>query len=213
MIRCEDLLTQLDDYIDDELSVKDARLVAAHLDECEVCRAEEHALRQLVERARSLPKSVMPRRDLWNGIEAQIEGRVVAFETRSARRFSSRVWAPLMSFAAAVAVVATLVFSRDIDDAFTPPVVQENPVLAGELEYMAAKEALLTELASTGDSLSPEIVATVEDNLRIIEDAVLQLRTALADEPNNPQLERLLVATYKSQVELLQQAVLFSNDS
>ena len=77
---------------------------------------------------------------------------------------------------------------------------------------MDAKAALLAELEASREALSPEAIATVEESLEIMEDAVLDVRVALADEPDNPQLERMLIATYKSQVEMLRQAVLYANE-
>ena len=85
--------------------------------------------------------------------------------------------------------------------------------MAKVVEYIKAKQDLLDQLYAESATLPASAIATVEENLRIIDSAVAEIRVALADDPENPQLERMLVATYKSQVDLLQQAVYLAHES
>ena len=45
MSTCEEVLARLDDYVDGELIESEAQTLAAHLEQCPECRAEEAALR------------------------------------------------------------------------------------------------------------------------------------------------------------------------
>ena len=61
-LRCRDLLTQLADYVDGDLSAEDVRRVNAHLDACEHCTKFGGEYGTLVEglRARLLVERVDP---------------------------------------------------------------------------------------------------------------------------------------------------------
>lgn len=214
MITCEEVLARLDDYVDEELNDSEAQTVAAHLEQCPECRAEETALRDLLRDASRLPKSILPRRDLWPEIQARIEGRVVGIHEGKFRWRSGPMLGQAIGFAAMIAVIAGLIFFPGLDNATLsdPPSQPPAQVSAAEQEFLDAKAALLAELEASRDALSPEAIATVEESLEIMEEAVLDVHVALADEPDNPQLERMLIATYKSQVEMLRQAVLYANE-
>ena len=51
---------------------------------------------------------------------------------------------------------------------------------------------------------SPETREVVERNLRVIDEAIEELRQALAADPGNPQLENLLLAQHRTEIDLLQ---------
>ena len=74
-------------------------------------------------------------------------------------------------------------------------------------EYTDAKESLLAALELQKEHLTPETLVTIEENLTIIQDAVIDIDRALAANPNNEQLEGMLYAAYNSEVSLLQNAV------
>jgi hypothetical protein len=62
----------LDDFIDGELPEIEHRKVEQHISECVQCDGEAGFLRSLSLDAASLPKSIMPDKDLWPEIEAKI---------------------------------------------------------------------------------------------------------------------------------------------
>jgi CHASE3 domain sensor protein len=55
--------------------------------------------------------------------------------------------------------------------------------------------------------LAPETMASVEENLRRIDVALADVRAALRQDPDNPQLTRLLTSTHRKKVQTLQQVV------
>lgn len=199
----------LDDYVDGDLDPANARELEECASEHAELRTEIDALRGILSMASQLPEDIQPDRDLWPGIAERISGKVVELKPRP-RIGSAGFW----RVAATLAVVACITYSlysiqgTKIDaPASGPPDVAVSETPQSERDYLAAKDALLEELRGAEDRLSPEVVAAVEENLRVIEDAVSEIRVALNDNPDDVLLERLLVATWRSEIDLLQQAV------
>lgn len=72
---------QLDDYLDRLLSKSEAASLENHLQLCEPCRSEFRRMQQLKEKTAELPRSISPRRDLWNGIAGRLEKSEKAIHT------------------------------------------------------------------------------------------------------------------------------------
>jgi hypothetical protein len=97
---------------------------------------------------------------------------------------------------------------------------QEVPVavVAGEdaqkfeHEYLQASDELRNALNEKKADLSPEMLAVIEENLSIIEDAVVDINRAIENNPNNEGLEQKLHAAYRTEVTLLRQAVQMEDD-
>lgn len=76
-MNCPDCQKRLDDYVDDTLSIAEARQVHAHLAGCPACRARLDALQALRARTAALPRELPPSRELWTEIQLEI-GRIGA---------------------------------------------------------------------------------------------------------------------------------------
>ncbi len=73
-------------------------------------------------------------------------------------------------------------------------------------EYEQAIASLESILEQGRDRLDPQTVATIEASLGIIDRAIREARRALADDPNNPALNRLLIKYEQSKLRVLRQA-------
>ncbi len=73
-------------------------------------------------------------------------------------------------------------------------------------EYEQAIASLESVLEQGRDRLDPQTVATIEASLEIIDRAIGEARRALADDPNNPALNRLLIKHEQSKLRVLRQA-------
>ncbi len=71
----ERILELLDDFVGGELAAREEREVRRHLMGCEGCRAQEQALRALLDQAAALADEVMPERDLWQDIAPRLQSR------------------------------------------------------------------------------------------------------------------------------------------
>jgi predicted anti-sigma-YlaC factor YlaD len=218
---CQELNTRLDDWLDGALPPPAAAEAEAHLATCDACREDARKLRQLLAHATALPGSVAPPHDLWPGIESRI-----------ARGGWSRLFAwdnPMLLAAAAVVVVGLLAVVFVHRSPGTVPTVEipvaspatlervsagpavEDPVLAqAERDYETAANALLGALQQRRRALTPETIAGVQQNLQVIDRALVEVRQALAKDPHNPELNRMLVATHRKKVDVLQRVVRLS---
>jgi hypothetical protein len=218
---CQELDARLDDWLDGALPPPAAAEVEVHLASCDTCREDTRTLRQLLAHATALPGSVAPPHDLWPGIESRI-----AHSGWS--RFFAWDGPPLLAAAAAVvvgllAVVSvhrspgtvrtvemTVADTATLERASAGPAV-EDPVLAqAERDYETAANALLDALQQRRRALTPETIAGVRQNLVVIDRALVEVRQALAKDPLNPELNRMLVATHRKKVDVLQRVVRLS---
>ena len=217
---CHDTTDRLDDYVDGALPGAALHEMELHLASCAACRQEERELRALLAEAEALPLEVEPTRDLWPGIAAGIgrEGR---------GRLLRGPWRLRLGLVAAAAVAAgvsmvMIAGGRHQAPLGTAPSTTPIPVAAGsvpsdlldaEQEYAQATALLMAALEKRRDELSPEAVASVEDNLRAIDVALAQVRAALRQDPDSPQLARLLTSTHRRKVQTLQHVIRLSQRS
>jgi hypothetical protein len=153
-----------------------------------------------------LPRSIEPERDLWPEIAAELRTR----RARPSRFPTLRLSAPLLAAAAlAVVVVSSTVTAvllrRDATTVLDRP-RPSSAVLTIEAQYAGAVEQLTAGLEARRASLDPHAVAVVEENLRIIDEAIREARVALGDDPENPDLGRMLQSAYANKLDLLKRA-------
>ena len=197
MSMCNEMEGRLNDYIDGTLPEAEAQSVEAHLGSCPACRRAQGELRALIDAAEALPKAVMPKRDLWPAVAGRIQG-----EARSAalrRPFTQTIRRRVLPFAAAVALIVAALYGGAVWR--TPGYVK------AEADYMRTRAQLLAAIEESGERLSPGTLQTVEANLRVIDDAVQEIRAAIEDDPNNPRLVRMLMATRQKELDLLVETV------
>jgi hypothetical protein len=172
---------------------------------------------------RDLPLDIPPPRDLWQGIEAQLERGTRASGARDgvepARRFGRS--ARMRVFAAA-AMVATLAVGIWIGRAVLPvpgrpqaDVVQSAanvpPSDAGtwhaayvmDSRYTRERAQLVKGLEGRLAALPPESRAKVVTSLKAINDSKRDLEAELGKDPSNALLQELLVNTYQDEMRVL----------
>jgi hypothetical protein len=217
-MKCDDVRTRIDDFVDGELAPSTRDEVARHLSQCAACRDDEQGVRALLAATAARPRELTPGRELWPGISERM--RVVVPFPRPAARFQ-----PLALVAAAALLIAlsslvtwriarpseTRLAARPAEPQGT--LIAHAPatgLLEAETEYARATDELLLALQERRDSLAPETLVEVEQNLRAIDGALKSLRQALADDPGNQQLTHLLTGTHKRKVEALRRVVRLS---
>lgn len=164
---------------------------------------------------RDLPQRVEPRRDLWPAIEARLE-------PRARRRAPAWAWPA----AAAVLLVAgsSLLTATLLDDdgasgkmAATPGATVATPAevaasavpatyAAGsqlDPEYLAARRQLTAMLNERIANLPDSTRAKLEQNLAEMRRAAEQINAALAEQPDDPLLQDLLLKTYQDELAVL----------
>jgi len=208
---CQEAIDRLDEYVDGTLSERDLHEVELHLHGCAGCREEERLLRSLLAQAAALPRAIEPPRDLWPAIA----GRIAA---GAARPRAASWWAPMaLAVAAALVMVLAATLLRRQGPSRSPAAlvpaletVSMRPIGDAEADYERATAALLAALDERRGSLSPETLAAVERNLAVIDQAMDEVRAALRQDPGRPQLARMLAATHRKKVDVLQRVVKLS---
>ena len=217
---------RLSEYIDGELTAQEGAALEAHVASCDDCAATLDGLRAVKEEARMLQDRAAPPA-LWDAIAAAIaadaapQPKVIDIATRrhAPRRWSFTV--PQLAVAALALMLlsgggAWLVLTgRGVEP--VPPVVAANeepdqvvrPVAAEgraeqDLDHAVADLEALLEAGRS--KLSPETIATIETNLKIVDDAIEEARVALEQDPNSEFLNAYLAESMRRKMSLVRQS-------
>jgi len=219
----------LEDYADDALAEEASAPVRDHIADCEICRADVVVLRELSRRARALPASIEPPSVIWEGIRDALETESVE-PMPHPRRF---IRLPVLAAAGLViAVVSSLVtvaaigrspFGAASDSGSLPTRSRTAGAGAGssalaeftiqENDYLKTASSLADVLERQQKSLSPETVTQLKKSLRVIDDAILEARNALARDPANRIIVEMLKASYAQKIDLLRRTTEMSASS
>jgi len=220
-MNCREVRGLLDDLVDGTLRAEERRAVEEHLKGCVECRTSEAGLRTLLARIGTLPRRIAPAHDPWPDIARRIKtGEVIPLDFAG----RSRRWYPLGAAAAAAAVVVVAVALVTAvlvgrERAARVAQSQERPATAAgvmpvsldlaqaQATFDGARTQLLAALEARKESLSPQTLAVVEENLKIINRAVGEMQAALARDPGNRELPALLLTAYRQEIDLLQRVV------
>lgn len=174
---------------------------------------------------RDLPEAVQPPRDLWAGIEAQINAErqspVEPVQSPVTRRPARLRWL------AAAAMIGTLAIGVWIGRSTLPgagpaqpPLASDKPIPArspqatnaaallqaaylSDPKFRDTREALVKSLAARLAALPPESRAKVVDSLATIHKSMQDLEAALGKDPTNALLQELLLNTYQDEMRVL----------
>ena len=219
--------TRLNDYLEEQVTDETAREIQAHLSTCEQCQESLSGLARLLSEMAELPTEATPSRDLWPEVRAQIDSPaeeeddgVVPLRTGSAsgaRRFSFSMGQLMaasitLGFISGATVWLVLNGGGNRDAAGTLASEVARPanlvpaVYAASTEYEQAIASLESVLERGRNLLDPQTLATIEESLSIVDRAIDEARRALAEDPNNDLLNRLLIQNQQSKLRVLRQA-------
>jgi hypothetical protein len=196
----------VNDYVDGFLGEPEAAAVAEHLEACGNCRENAAALWRVVQEARDLPREMAPPDELWNDIAegiARSGEETVAVPARRSLVPILAAFATAALFLAAVSagfgVWMTRQTPREVSERVNAPSGYEQALQ----ECATARATLLADLEERKGALSPQTLTTVNENLRVIDVAISEIRNALEADPRDERLRRMLVLTYEEEVGLL----------
>ena len=203
---------RLSEYLDGELNAVEQAALDRHLETCAACRATLAELRRVVARAQAIDDTP-PARELWPGIARRIGTPVV--DLRERRQARERLAFSLPQLAAAgialmlvsAGTVFTLMRSRApvVADQSGQSTAPEARILAAA-NYDAAVAELERSLTVNRERLDTATVRIVEKNLAIIDRAIAEARTALANDPASQYLNHHLARTMQRKLGLLRRA-------
>lgn len=195
-MNCQEFQALLDDYLDATLAPASRVAADAHVATCSVCAVLFARGARLKTATAALPRELVPPRDLWPELAARL-----AAHTRERRRNER------YHFIAAAAVLfltigTLLTFAQRpfLQDA-VPAHVEAASRPAHERNALRAR--LVAQIVSASGTMSPETRAIVIHNLEVVDRALREIETALANDPNNHDLQRLLTAVYQRETYLI----------
>jgi hypothetical protein len=159
---------------------------------------------ELLRRLAALPRGITPANDLWPSIRAQIAPGSLAGRARR--------WMPI-----ALAAGLALAFSSALGGAWlgyglgvraqthVPPLATQANVEFEQIEsaYAVARESYLRGIVLGEGQLDHDTREDLVRNLRVIDTAVHELRSAIARDPQNPLYVDALLMTREREMELL----------
>ena len=213
---CTEIQDRLNDYVDGALPEAEFQEMELHLAGCAECRAEERLLRTLLAQAAALSEERLPRRDLWPEIAVRLDGGALG----SALWSRVSTWTGLAAAAAVVLVLGVLLkrpggpgsdpgAGGTAGQGMVKPVAAspETGLIDAERDYLRATEELMAVIEARRDSLPPATREALTRNLQTIDQALQEIREALAKEPSNAQLNHLLASTHRKKVDVLRRVV------
>jgi anti-sigma factor RsiW len=207
---------KLEAYVDGELPPVEEREFEAHARDCAACVSALAAADQLVERTRALRREIQPSRDLWPEVRAGLGGARPRVVLSSVPRRRGRGWrrrVRIGTAAAAAAAAAAYLATRGPHEgsATSPRGDAFALVLSGlEQECMGAGKSLQASLRveSSAPAQTAAWTAGVASGVSILDLSIDETRAALAAQPGDPELQRLLAERYRQKLALLQTALL-----
>ncbi len=160
----------------------------------------------------AMPRDVPPARDLWAGIQAQLD-----VAPASATPARSR-WGWQLAAALALVVVSSLITAKLLQRHEAASVAQAPQVAPGAMrvvpasfgpghrlspEYEQARQQLTVMLQERIDRMPPAARTKLVENLAQLRHAAGEINDALAEEPGDPLLEELLLSTYQEELAVL----------
>ncbi len=166
---------------------------------------------ELMAAAAKLSTEVTPDRDLWPGIEHAITRPAIP-----ARTAWNSVWAQAAAVVLLVAGSSGVTYLAVTEDGSPVSPVAEGPELIFEQasaqfgsmynlgpDYQDARRSLAVKIDEELTRLTAEERAEVEKNIEVIRKAIEDINVALAAEPNNELLQKLLLNTYREELDLM----------
>jgi anti-sigma factor RsiW len=205
----------LSGFVDGTLSARVRADVDAHVAACRECSTMVDDLRRVQSAASQLPP-LEPPRDAWRRIERALQVDGAAHRP---------AWWPWLAAAAAVVLMAIggaklAVVGRRPAPATESTAASEAPTAQSvEAELRQAEQhyqkaiAGLEQIANAEKgSLDPQIAATLEKNLAVVDQAISESRSALKTQPTSEPAQTSLLESFKAKIALLQDTVALIND-
>lgn len=206
---CEQAQQLLDDFIDATLPEGDRSRLEVHLAGCESCREDLAELQTLLDDTTALPTEITPSRDLWPAVRSRIEeekSAPVRLPLFSLPRFALAAAALLVLVAAGSLALPRLIEKGmgSIELMMTEWHIGQLTTAAMERQYLGAIEELSWAVAERRPIVPESTLNVIDENLRVLDDAITESRAALRKNPSDRELQSILSTVYQQKVELLQ---------
>ena len=158
-----------------------------------------------------LATEVTPDRDLWPGIE-----QAISQPANLARTVWNSVWAQAAAVLLLVGGSSGVTYLAVTENANVLSPVAGGPTLVFEPvsgsfgsmynlgpDYQDARRSLEAKVVQELSRLTPEEREAVQKNIEVIRSAIRDINRALAEEPDNALLQKLLLSAYREELDLM----------
>ena len=153
----------------------------------------DDALNQQLE---ALPNEKQPQRDLWRGVALALENDAESKTTRPRQRSG---WAAMAACVALIAMVSWYGLQQPPTEPGAQAITGDALVKALSQQHEQQKQALLVEYTDT-----PALADNWQQQLDELDDAAAAIKAALAQDPDNTALLRMLQNVYQQQITLIE---------
>ncbi|PWT83926.1 MAG: hypothetical protein C5B57_05820 [Blastocatellia bacterium] len=223
---------QINDYADGSLPQEDRASIAEHIDQCADCRALLADLVELRRLASALGPLDPPSR-VWSQLEASVlrpsaSDAPMTRKREAVHALQHQIGHRALGYAVGVAAAAVLALAtvaglqlwRTQDTATSSN--EESPGQSAEAELRAAEHLYqdaiaglerIAEIAGASTSgLDPSTLATLRENLAVVNRAIDESRAALGAQPDSEIARQSLLDGFRTKVTLLQDTIALIND-
>ncbi|HEY4306101.1 MAG TPA: zf-HC2 domain-containing protein [Gemmatimonadaceae bacterium] len=210
------------ELVDDTLPAEQRAALEKHLATCAECADDVARLRDVTMQCKASPSESGPIGELWPSIRARIEeDKLVALgatassvlpalpATRTGWLRARHIAVVGTLAAAAMLTVVVLRPSHRIAVDATDAVNDTSALrLASDSvkSYEDEAKTLLNRLELQRAMMRPEAAASIDRDLKVIDQAIAELQLAIQNDPRNAALRSLLASSYRQKVELLKRA-------
>lgn len=217
-ITCEQFDALFADYLENVLDGRDQANAEAHVSGCARCRGLVSDLVEIRDEAKRLPV-LRPTHDLWAGISDRIETPEIHIdERRSSWQARARLAAAAVALVASTAVITwnvarpdAAVTTASADSAGGPGagISLVSDKVAATYDARISEVRQLLDRRANLDSATLRVLAI---NLRVIDEAIARVRSALDSMPANAMLSQKLERAYELKLSTLQQFAAMSTE-
>jgi len=208
----------LGDYVDGTLGDSERRLLETHLAACETCRTMAEDLRRVKDAARALPR-LTPPESAWRRIAVSLRAQESKSFPSRLRVFSS----PLAMAASALILIGTVglfmwwsSFTSRTEEADPGELANYvvNELEQAEKHYVNAITGLeqIVQKEEQEPTLDPQLMAILNDNFELIEQAIGESRAAAQEDPESIVARESLLGALRNKLTLLQNTIMLIND-
>jgi anti-sigma factor RsiW len=228
-VTCAECGERLDGWLQGRLDAAASAEVEAHLRTCATCRRTFEDARALQDAARRITGRG-PSDEAWARLAARLEPMLARRAAAAAEvqppLGGARRWRGLALAAMLAAVIGASLFGlhQSFFEEAPAPAAAEVPTpgalvesieqeLAQAAEHYERAISGLEQVASETDApIDPQVMATLRENLRIIDEAIDESRAALREEPTSRIAQESLFDAFRRKVALLQDTIALMNE-
>jgi tetratricopeptide (TPR) repeat protein len=216
-MKCSKAQELIGDLLEGTIGSDDKTRLDEHCEKCPDCREIRTDFGAIAEQAKGLSK-FEPAEGLWPRILAGVRADR---REKAARKIQTVSWPerlfgrgrPRYAFAAALALLLVVIGGAVV--ALKPWKTGTGPAPLGgeaytmakleeaESHYKLAIQALTEAVSGQKNGLDPQMAALFEKDLKVIDEAILACRSAVASDPSDVTARVYLLGAYKEKVDFL----------